>query len=392
MEKDGEPPNHEQISNLVKTLHRDKKSTILLPSESLGEIAVCNPAVCESHFIYRAREKANNNYGEKSVIKHQRLITPYELSGDPKKILRPEFEFEKDGIEDARVSKNGQYNIVYVGFNEDIKNGGAKVALATTEDENFENIRKHGIIGPQVRLEDAIRYAGGPNTYYGEIFDRELKRIREKISGINPFVMDKDAGIGYNIFNKSIFLHRIGNCIQATPFDSIEDLQSEDFWEYKFGILEEETILYPGKRWASAKVGIGGVPIDVIDEEGNIRKIGHVHGVEKRESERLTEYTYRSTPVEFDPETFHIKAIVRDPVLLPEPQYIFIEKDGEYTVKKYIKFATGMAIDPQDDSVICNYSGVGDYGIELSTNNLKQWLLKELSHPHNSIKEWQRVN
>ena len=393
MEDDGEPPDRGQISNLVKTLQQDKKSMLLLPDKSLEEIAVCNPTVWGSHFIYRVREEANNNYGEKSVIKYQKLVTPYELSGNPETILISEFEYEKDGIEDARVSRNGQYDIVYVGFNENKEDGGAKIALATTEDlgDRKKEIRKHGIIGPQVRLEEAIRFAGGPNTYYGEIFDRELRGLRKEFPGINPFVMDKDAGIGYTPSLNSILLHRIGNAIQATPFDSIKDLQDPTFWEYKFGMLEEETILYPGKRWAQEKVGLGGVPIDVIDEEGNKRKIGHVHGVEKRESEKLTEYVYKSTTAEFNPETFHIKAIVRDAILLPEPQYVFVEKDGEYNVKKYINFATGMTLDPKEDSVICNYSGIGDFGIQLETNNLKQWLLNELSHPHNTIENWQRA-
>ena len=203
--------------------------------------------------------------------------------------------------------------------------------------------------------------------------------------------MDKDATIVYGKSGQPIFLHRVGNGIQATLFDSIKNLQDPAFWEYKFGELEEETILYPGKRWAPEKVGLGGTPITIVDAEGNEKKIGHIHGVTKKESENLVEYTYRSTPAEFDPETYHLKAIIRDPILLPDSKYIFTERDDKKTIKKYINFATGMAIDPKNDSIICNYSGVGDYGIELRTNNLKQWLLKELDHPHNAIENWQRV-
>jgi len=384
MEEDNEPPDRKRNSNLVKTIQQDKKSIILLPSKSKGETAVCNPAAYKKHFIYRVREKANNGYGEKSLIKYRELITPYELSEESRTILVPEFEYEKDGIEDARVSKNGKYNIIYVAYNEDKQNGNAKVALATTED--FKTIQKHGIIGPKIKLEEAIKLAGGPDSYYGKIFDKELRAERKENPNINPFVMDKDATIVYAKSGQPILLHRIGNCIQATPFNSIKELQSQDFWRNKFSKLEEETILYPGEKWAPKKVGLGGTPIDI---DG--RKIGHIHGVTKEESENLIKYTYKSTFAEFDPETYHIKAIVRDPVLLPDPKYIFIEKNGKNTIKKYINFATGMAIDPKDDSVICNYSGVGDYGIELRTNNLKQWLLKELEHPHNKIENWQRA-
>ena len=385
-----EPPDRGQISTLVKTVQEDKKSIILLPDESQGEIAVCNPAVCGNHFIYRVRERADNKYGEKSVVKHQKLVTPYQLSGNPRKILVPEFEYEKDGIEDARVSKNGQYDIVYVAYNEDKKDGGAKVALATTEDFEKE-IRKHGIIGPEIRLEEGIQLAGGPNSYYGRLFDRELREERKDNPGINPFIMDKDATIVYTPSKQPVFLHRVGNAIQATPFSSIKELQDPAFWRHRFGKLEEDTILYPGKRWSSEKVGLGGTPITIKDNDGNDRTIGQVHGVTKKETRKLVEYTYKSTYAEFDPETYHIKAVLREPIFLPDSEYIFVEENDKNTIKKYIDFATGLTIDPKDDSVICNYSGVGDYGIRLRTNNLKQWLLKELAHPHNAIENWQRA-
>jgi len=246
MDEDDEPPNRGNISNLVKTIQQDKKSIILLPSGSQGEIAVCNPAICEDHFIYRVREKTNNKYGEKSIIRYRELITPYKLSEESRIILVPESEDEKDGIEDARISKNGQYDIVYVAYNEDKNEGGAKVALATTED--FKTIQKHGIIGPKIKLEEAIKLAGGPNSYYGEVFDKELREERKVNPNINPFVMDKDATIVYAKSEQPILLHRVGNAIQATPFNSIKELQSQKFWRNKFSKLEEETILYPGEK------------------------------------------------------------------------------------------------------------------------------------------------
>lgn len=384
-----EPPDdrrQQEISKLV-TIVQDKKSILLLPNKSQGEKAVCNPAVWENHFIYRVRIRAYNDYKEKSIVKYRELITPYQLSEKSITILEPEFEYEKDGIEDARVSKNGQYNIIYTAFNEDKKDGGAKVALATLDDFKKPNeIIKHGIIGPQIRLREGIQFAGGPNSYYGAIFDRELRASSEA----NPFIMDKDATIVYAKSGQQIFLHRIGDSIQATPFNSIEELQTKEFWRETFGKLEQQTILHPGKIWAPEKVGLGGTPIAVQDEEGNKRIIGHIHGVEKKESENLVEYTYKSTFVEFDPETYHIKAIVRDPILLPDSKYIFEEKNGKTTIKKYINFATGITTDLKNDSVV-SYSGVGDYGIRLRTNELKDWLLKELAHKYNKIEKWQRI-
>ena len=288
----------------------------LLPDESKGEIAVCNPASYENHLIYRVREKWNNKHGERSVIKKEGKI-----------ILFSEYRYEKDGIEDPRISKNEKFNIIYTAFNEDKQHGGAKIALATTED--FKTIQKHGIIGPEIRLEEGIKLAGGPNSYYGAIFDKKLKEIRKDDSNANPYIMDKDATIVYSSRGKSILLHRIGDSIQATPFDSIKQLQTEDFWRFKFGELENETILYPGESWASEKVGLGGTPVNI-----NGREIGHIHGVKMKKTGNLTEYTYNSTFAEFNPDTYKLISILRDPLLNPNPNYTFVEKSKNETIKK----------------------------------------------------------
>lgn len=357
---------------LVETV-KDHKRIFLSPDSSKEEIAVCNPALYDNHFIYRVRKKHNNKYGEISVIKK-----------DGETILFPEHEWEKDGIEDARISKNpkdGKYYITYIAYNEDRQNGGARIALATTED--FRTMHKHGIIGPQIRLEEGIKLAGGKNSYYGSIFEKELQEERKNNPNSNPYIMDKDATIVYSSKGNSILLHRIGDSIQATPFDSIKQLQTQEFWRHKFGKLEEETILYPGEKWTSEKVGLGGTPIDI-----NGRKIGHIHGVERQDIENIVKFTYHSTFAEFDPDTYKIISIIRDPLLTPNPDYIFIEKSEKETIKKHINFATAIAVTPDK---IFTYSGVGDYAIEERTTSKKHQLL-ELKRPHNLIENWGRPN
>ena len=378
-----EPPDHESAVS-SRNRSSDKKQILLLADVSLNEMAVCNPAVCAPHFIYRVREKTDNRYGERSLIKYQKLINPYKLSGNPRTIIASEHEWELDGVEDARISKNGLYHIVYTAFNQNEQDGGARIALATTED--FKKIKKEGIIGSPIRLEEAVKLVGGANSYYGKQFAETLDAVRHGGKASNPYIMDKDATIVYNVKGKPILLHRMGNAIQAMPFDTLNDLKNEGFWRYKMSELEKDTILYPGEKWASEKVGLGGTPINI---EGRI--IGHIHGVKKIESKKKTIYIYNSTFAEFDPETYHIRAILRSPVFKPSRQLVLTESGGEKIIKKYVNFATGMTIDPDNPSIICNYSGIGDQGIELRTNNLKQWLLTELSNPHNHIANWQRT-
>ncbi|MCK5449407.1 hypothetical protein KAI32_00925 [Candidatus Pacearchaeota archaeon] len=382
MEENGEstlsdepPPRQNSCNSNLVEIVRDKKSIFLSPDEKKGELAVCNPALWgdkdDDIFLYRAREKWKNNYGERSVIKEY-------PSG--RVILSPEHEYEIDGVEDPRISKNGTFNIIYTAFNEDL---GARIALATTDD--FKKIHKRGIIGPQIRLEEGIKFSGGKDSYYGSIFYKELQEKRKKNSNLKDYIMDKDATIVYTPKGKSILIHRVGDSVQATPFNSIEDLQTKDFWVDTFGKLEEQTILYPGEYWASEKVGLGGTPINI---DGRI--IGLVHGVEKIKRRRgnLIEYFYNSTVVEFDPNTYEIISIIRDPLLEPNPDYPFIENSRDETIIKNINFATAFRVKPNGTLEI--FSGVGDKAIESRTTNLK-YILDGLSNRHNLTENWKRA-
>jgi predicted GH43/DUF377 family glycosyl hydrolase len=384
MKTESEPPDRRQnISNLETTI-QDKKIILLTPSQE--EIAVCNPAALNNHFVYRARLKANNGYGEKSVLKYQRQAKPDRLQGSPRTILSPETEYEKDGIEDARLSKleNGDYGLTYVAFNEDAENGGAKIALATTED--FKSIKKHGIIGPEIRYKEAIALAGGPDSYYGEKLSRQLREIQKTHKDLNPFVMDKDASLTYNPNSKEyVLFHRVDPGIQIAKAKSIQDFQDQDFWRHQFKTLEANTILYPGTRsssenWASEKVGLGGTP----------RQIGstllcHIHGVEANISDKKETYTYKGTFAELDRKTYKIISILRTPLLIPhKDEYVFREKAEEKQIEKYVDFPTEIVA---RGNSLWNYSGIGDQVIQARSTNLK-WLLKELSHPHNQINQW----
>jgi len=386
MEDGDEPPDHQNNSGLIEKIE-DARRLILLPTK--GEIAVCNPATLDRHFIYRVRKKANNGYKEKSVLKYQKLTTPYRLDNNAKTILYPQTKYEKDGIEDARLSKleNEFYGITYVAFNEDKEDGSTSIALAITED--FKKLERKGVIGPRIRFEDAIKLVGGPNSYYGERLSKELKEIQRKHGSTNPFVMDKDASLKFDKGKKEyILFHRVNPAIQIARAKNISYFQNQDFWRDQFTRLEENTILYPGTEnssedWASEKVGLGGTPRSI-----NGRLLCHIHGVQKEKNGRNETYTYKGTFAELDPETYKIISILRNPLLCPGGDYFFEELSDETSIRKYVNFPTDWIVDPKKPTVLWSYSGENDFAIETRSTNLP-WLLKELSHEHNKINNWQ---
>ena len=376
MKDEAEPPdnlNRQKVSKLIKMI-QDQRKLFLSPDKSKGEIAVCNPSSYDGHMIYRARKKwKKNKYGEISVIKK-----------DGRVIITPEYNYEKDGIEDGRLSREGDtYMITYIAFNEDIENGGPKIALATTKD--FKKIDKYGIIGPQVRFEEAISLVG-PNSYYGKHWAKKLKEMKKNNPNINPFIPDKDAALEYMPeIKKWALWHRLEPAIQIAYADKISDFQSHKFWINQIKNLEKHTILKPGGEWATEKVGLGGLPVTI---EG--RKIGHIHGVEKKEKEKLTQYFYRGTFVEFDPKTNKVIAALRDPMLIPDNQDLLVETSEEgHRTEKYVNFPTILKMGPDNQDTLLTISGLGDKNIGSRTHN-KDHILKELANPHNSIDNWNK--
>ena len=275
--------------------------------------------------------------------------------------------------------------IVYAAFNEDKENGGAKIALATTKNFKREEIKKYGIIGPQVRLERGIELVGA-NSYYGKRWSKELEETRKTHPNMNPFLQDKDAALEYMPqIKKWALWHRLEPAIQIAYADKISDFKSNEFWEDHIRNIETNTILKPSGYWAKEKIGLGGLPI-MIDG----RKIGHIHGVEKKEDDNLVQYFYRGTFVEFDPETNQVIAALRDPMLIPQEQDVLIEKDTDgKRIEKYINFPTILKIDPSNPEVFLTIGGWGDEKIGQRTHS-KYHILNGLSHPHNAIENWNK--
>jgi predicted GH43/DUF377 family glycosyl hydrolase len=322
------------------------------------KLGKCNPSECNGYRIERIRIKSKNKYGEISVIEKDGSI-----------ILKPEKNYEKEGIEDARLSEhNGTYYITYIAFN---KKNGPRIALASTKD--FKKIKRHGIIGPEIKVKDAISLIK-PNSYYKKFWSK-LDR--------NSYLPDKDAGLEWvPSMKKWALWHRIEPAIQIAYATRIEDFKKENFWKKQIKNLDKNTILKPGPKWTTEKIGLGGLPINIED-----KRICHVHGVQKKRIGKTTKYFYRGTIMEINKKTNFTISIIKKPILTPSKKDTLIETHGKDKIIKYINFPTIIKEDPKNLNALLSISGLGDKRIGEKKHNKKK-IFKELDNPKNSVKNW----
>ena len=112
--------------------------------------AVLNPACIQvdgiTHMFYRAI-----NHNDVSSVGYCQLKDNKVVKRFKKPILFPEYDYEKRGIEDPRITLlEGTYYLLYTAY--DGKN--ALAAYATTSD--LINFKKHGVISPQIFYSDAM--------------------------------------------------------------------------------------------------------------------------------------------------------------------------------------------------------------------------------------------
>ena len=128
------------------------KGKILLESRSDIEFengGVLNPACVEKdgiiHMFYRAVRKRNFSTIGYCQIKDGRVI--YRMD-EP--ILKPEYLYERMGIEDPRVTYlEGKYYMLYTAYD----GVNALIAYATSYD--LKNWTKKGLISPQISYDEA---------------------------------------------------------------------------------------------------------------------------------------------------------------------------------------------------------------------------------------------
>ncbi|KKW10186.1 MAG: pesticidal protein Cry7Aa [Microgenomates group bacterium GW2011_GWC1_49_7] len=227
---------------------------IILKSTNLAfeNKAVFNPACIEvdgiTHMFYRAVNRQDISSIGYCQLKNNQVVKRL-----TQPILAPEFDYEKKGVEDPRITLlNGTYYLFYTAF--DGKN--ALVAYATSK--NLINFSKHGLISPRIsydKAEDIFRHSQVRERY--TLFEVLYKARR----GQNVLLYEKDVSLFPQKFKgKYALIHRILPGIQLIYFKNFTDL-TDSFWRKYLTNLGENVIIDPLYWYESRNVGGGGPPI-----------------------------------------------------------------------------------------------------------------------------------
>lgn len=334
-----------------------KHGIILSPTESEFEnTGVFNPGIYQEgntvHIFYRAVQEGNF-----STIGYAKTEGPLKIiERHEKPIITRDFDYEKQGVEDARIVKiEDTYYITYTaydGFN-------VMGALATSKD--LIHFEKHGIITPRVNYQDYEKYVNcctknlNPKYHhYYRLFD-EIGLITDP----NRFVRDKDVVLFPRKINgKFAMLHRLWPGIQIVYFDDWKDL-TDSFWEEYLKNLADYIVLDPKDLFEVNYIGAGGPPIETAEGWLLI-----YHGVQEATTGRI--YHAKAALLQIDKPEIEV---ARLPYPIFSPTYKW-EKKG---VVDNVIFPTGHAVYGNDLYI---YYGAADEHTAVASLNINELLLE----------------
>lgn len=237
-----------------------KNEGIVLESRKLTFEAegVLNPACVEKdgviHMFYRAVAKGNFSSIGYCQMKDGKVIERWN-----KPILAPEFEYEKHGMEDPRITfLEGTYFLFYTAY--DGKN--ARIAYATSQD--LVKFEKKGLLSP------SITYDLAEDIFRESVRDRQRYSFFEKVyrayNGDDVLLWEKDALLFPKKINgKYALIHRVLPGIQLCLFDSFDDLNNKNYWVSHLENLSSNIIMDPVGEYESAYIGGGCPPVETED-------------------------------------------------------------------------------------------------------------------------------
>lgn len=331
------------------------KGKILLESRSDIEFengGVLNPACVEKdgiiHMFYRAVRKRNFSTIGYCQIKDGQVV--YRMD-EP--ILKPEYLYERMGIEDPRVTYlDGKYYMLYTAYD----GINALIAYATSND--LKNWTKKGLISPQISYDEAedIFRNSGVNSKYTFFEQYYRYENNDKIH-----LWEKDAMLFPKKINGQFALiHRVLPGIQICYFDDFEQL-TQDFWKKYLVNLNNYVIIDPKMEHESGYIGGGAVPIET--EKGWLLIY---HSVEEHKGNKI----YRASAALLDLNNPQ-KVIGRLSSPLFSPEEIW-EKKGEVN---NVVFPTATSI---DGDILSIYYGAADDMVGVRTVSLSGLLSKLL--------------
>ena len=335
-----------------------KKEGVVLSKTTLEfeNEGVLNPAAIKEddkvHLFYRAVRKGNY-----STIGYCRLNGPLEVEyrqGFP--LLIPDFDYEKQGIEDPRIVKiEGIYYLSYTAYD----GVNALGCLATSSD--LVSFKKHGILVPQISYEDFSKLSETNSLVNSKYFRfNQHLGIPEK-NGVKMLVWDKNLiFFPRKIKGKLHFMHRIRPEIQIViAIDTLEDLTIE-FWDEYFVHFQHFILLSSKYDHEISYIGGGCPPIETA-----FGWLLIYHGVK----DSLEGYVYSACAALLDLDNPQIE-IARLPYPLFEPEYEW-ELKGEVN---NVCFPTGAVV---FENTLYIYYGAADERIACASVSLPD-LLEEL--------------
>lgn len=340
----------------------EKFGIILSPTEREFENnGVFNPGIYQEgntvHIFYRAVQDGNF-----STIGYAKTDGPHTIvHRDKKPLINRDFDYEKQGVEDARIVKiEDTYYMTYTAYD----GVNAMGALATSKD--LIHFEKQGIITPHLNYmeyECLIRDHGTElNPKYHHYFnlfaeigvvDDEFRLLRDKDVVLFP----------RKINGKFAMLHRIWPGIQIVYFNDWKEL-TKSFWNDYLKNLKDHIVLDPKDIFEVKYIGTGGPPIETDDGWLLI-----YHGVQ----ETLTGRTYHAKAALLQIDKPEIE-IARLPFPLFSPTNDW-EKNG---VVNNVVFPTGHALYGKD---LYMYYGAADKHIAVAKLDINELLLELKKQP-----------
>jgi predicted GH43/DUF377 family glycosyl hydrolase len=335
------------------------KLGILLEKTSLGfeNAGVLNPGIIKEndsiHLFYRAVRKGNF-----SSIGYASLSSPFAVNERHEQpIIIPEFDYEKQGVEDPRIVKiHDTFYLTYTAYDGNNAHG----ALATSKD--LKQFTKQGIITPQFNYHEFVSCIESSKCF-NEKYLRFYKLFKDRLSpeAIEKLVIwDKDViFFPAKINGKFAFLHRLYPSIQIVYFDNVEDLTKEFWIDYLFN-LNDYIFLDTKYPFEASYLGGGCPPIETEDGWLII-----YHGVE----DSHVGYIYHTgvALMDINDPTKEIGRL-SEPLFSPETEW---EKNGYVN---NVVFPSGALLSGNDLYI---YYGAADTKVAVVSVKLSE-LLKEL--------------
>ncbi|WP_426095494.1 pesticidal protein Cry7Aa [Flavobacterium sp. DSR2-3-3] len=341
----------------------EKLGIILSPTKHQFENnGVLNPGIYQEgntiHILYRAVE-----HGNYSTIGYAKMDGPVKvIERHEKPLITRDFEYEKHGVEDARVVKiEDTYYITYTAYD----GVNAMGALATSKD--LIHFEKHGIITPHVNYQEYENFVNccdrnKLNPKYHKYYNlfAQIGLVADEFR----LLRDKDVVLFPRKINgKFMLLHRIWPGIQIVEFEDFKDL-TESFWKEYLINLVDHIVLDPKDAFEVNYIGAGGPPIET--EYGWLLIY---HGVQETVQGKI--YHTKAALLQLDNPKIEI-ARLPFPLFSPTKQW---EIEGEVSD---VVFPTGHALFGNDLYI---YYGVADKNIAVAKVDLNELLLELRKQP-----------